>query len=74
MHFSNKYDSIHEMTPNQAIKFHGSRAALASVCDVTVQAVYRWVRFGAIPYDKQCLIQVEAGNQILANKKHARAA
>ena len=71
MHPACKYDSMREMTPNQAVNFYGSRAALAGVCDVSVQAVGHWVRYNAIPYDKQCQIQVETGNKIRAHKKHA---
>lgn len=48
------------MTPIQAISFFEGRAGLASVCKVTETAVHYWVRQGFIPYDKQCLIQVEA--------------
>ena len=49
-----------EMTPTQALDFFGSRRELAEVCEVTVTAVHHWVRKGWIPYDKQCLIQLEA--------------
>lgn len=48
------------VTPFQAIEYFGSRSELATVCDVTDTAVYHWVTQGWIPYDKQCLIQVEA--------------
>lgn len=49
------------MLPDEAIEFFGSRNALAEVCDVSPTAVHHWVRKGWIPYDKQCLIQLEAG-------------
>lgn len=48
------------MTPMQAIDFFGDRNKVATVCDVTKTAVYYWVKQGWIPYDKQCLLQVEA--------------
>lgn len=48
------------MTPTEAIDFFGSRTELAAVCDVSQTAVHHWVRKGWIPYDKQCLIQLEA--------------
>lgn len=48
------------VTPEQAIEFFGSRSDVADVCAVTPTAVYHWVSQGWIPYDKQCLLQVEA--------------
>lgn len=48
------------MKPSEPIEFFGSVNALAVVCDVTDAAVYKWLRQGWIPYDKQCLIQLEA--------------
>lgn len=55
-----KYGSLTVMVPQQAVAFFGSRGELAKVCDVTETAVGYWVKQGWIPYDKQCLIQVEA--------------
>jgi hypothetical protein len=48
------------MKPSDPVRFFGSVRAVADICDVTAAAVYKWLRQGAIPYDKQCLIQLEA--------------
>lgn len=62
------------MTNDQAISIFGSRKAIAEVCDVTETAVSYWFKNGGIPYDKQCLLQVEAERQgkrrIIARKEH----
>ena len=64
------------MYPIQAAEFFGSRKALAEVCGVSQTAVYHWFKQGWIPYDKQCLLQVEAdrtkrSHALIARKKHA---
>lgn len=46
--------------PSQAIDYFGTRADVSAVCQVTETAVYHWVKQGWIPYDKQCLLQVES--------------
>ena len=48
------------MTPQDAITFFGSRKQVAQVCRVTDTAIHHWVKQGWIPYDKQCLLQIEA--------------
>lgn len=62
------------MTNEQAITVFGSQQAIAEVCDVTPMAVYYWIKKGGIPYDKQCLLEVEAGRRklrrIIARKEH----
>lgn len=62
------------MTNEQAISAFGSRVAIAAVCDVTPTAVAYWIKNGGIPYDKQCLLQVEAERRgkrrIVAKKVH----
>jgi len=59
------------MTPAQAIEYYCSRGALAKACGVTEAAVYLWVKRGAIPYDRQCQIQVDSGGALLASKTDA---
>lgn len=68
------------VTPDQAIDFFGSRSEVAGVCNVTPTAVYHWIRQGRIPYDKQCLIELEArrsrkrGRRVpIARREHAEA-
>lgn len=51
---------IRSVTPNQAINFFGDRNELAKICNVTPTAVHHWVKQGWMPYDKQCLVQVES--------------
>lgn len=65
------------MYPLQAAEFFGSRKALAEVCGVSQTAVYHWFKQGSIPFDKQCLIQIEADragrkHRLIARKDHAR--
>jgi hypothetical protein len=48
------------MTPQDAIEYFGSRKELQKVCRVTPTAIHHWVKQGWIPYDKQCLLQIEA--------------
>lgn len=48
------------MTPAEAIEYFGDRRAVAQVCKISEQAVSKWRRLGFIPYDKQCLLQVES--------------
>lgn len=48
------------MTNDQALAAFGSREGIANACDVTPTAVHYWIKKGGIPYDKQCLLQVEA--------------
>lgn len=59
------------MTPDQAIEHYGSRGALAKAVEVTEAAVYLWVKQGAIPYDRQCQIQVDTEGRLLASKEDA---
>lgn len=59
------------MTPDQAIEHYGSRGALAKAVGVTEAAVYLWVKRGAIPYDRQCQIQVHTEGLLLASKEDA---
>jgi hypothetical protein len=59
------------MSPERAIEHYGSRGALAKACDVTEAAVYLWVKQGAIPYDRQCQIQVDTKGALLAKKEDA---
>lgn len=68
------------MTLDQAIDFFGSRSQVAGVCEVTPTAIYHWDRQGWIPYDKQCLLELEArrakkrGKRIpIAKREHAEA-
>lgn len=62
------------MTNDQAMAAFGGLQAVASACDVTPTAVYYWIKNGGIPYDKQCLLQVEAERRklrrIIARKEH----
>ena len=48
------------VTNDQVLSAFGSRAAVAEACDVTKAAVSLWFKRGGIPYDKQCLLQVES--------------
>ena len=48
------------MTPKQPIRVFGSRAAVAALCRTTEAAVAQWDKRGGIPYDKQCLLELEA--------------
>ena len=59
------------MTPEQAIEHYQTRGALAKACEVTEAAVYLWVKQGAIPYDRQCQIQVDTDGALLASKDDA---
>lgn len=59
------------MTPEQAIDYYHGRGALAKACEVTEAAVYLWVKQGAIPYDRQCQIQVETKGALVASKEDA---
>jgi hypothetical protein len=59
------------MTPEQAIDHYGSRGALAKACDVSEAAIYLWVKQGAIPYDRQCQIQVDTKDALRASKQDA---
>jgi DNA-binding transcriptional regulator YdaS (Cro superfamily) len=62
------------VTNDQALSIFGSRKAIAEVCDVTESAVAQWFKHGGIPYDKQCLLQVEAERvgkrRYIARKEH----
>jgi hypothetical protein len=62
------------MTPDQAIEHYRSRGALAKACEVSEAAIYLWVKQGAIPYDRQCQIQVETKGVLLASKEDAAPA
>lgn len=66
--------TLSAVTNEQALAVFGSRAAIAEACDVTPTAVSYWIKKGGIPYDKQCLLQVEAERRnkrrIVANRKH----
>ena len=59
------------MTPEQAIDHYRGRGGLAKACDVSEAAIYLWVKQGAIPYDRQCQIQVETKGKLLASKEDA---
>ena len=48
------------MKPSQAVDFFGDRTELARICNVTATAVHHWIKQGWMPYDKQCLVQVES--------------
>lgn len=61
------------MTPEQAIDHFKTRGALAKACEVTETAVYLWLKQGAIPYDRQCQIQVETNGALLASKEDAES-
>lgn len=62
------------MTNEQALAAFGSQGAIADVCGITTTAVYYWFKNGGIPYDKQCLLQVEAERRklrrLIASRKH----
>lgn len=63
------------MTPQQPIKVFGSKDKVAEICDITPTGVSMWAKRGGIPYDKQCLLEVEARRRgkrgLLADKRHA---
>lgn len=57
------------VTPSQAIDYFGTRTDVATVADVTETAVYHWVKQGWIPYDKQCLLQIESERKPMNGKR-----
>lgn len=65
------------MKPVEVVNFFGGAVAVAEICDVSPAAVYKWVRQGGIPFDKQCQIQLEAAKvpgrkrRLVANKADA---
>ena len=52
------------MKPSQAVDFFGDRGQLALICNVTPTAIHHWVKQGWMPYDKQCLVQVESERSV----------
>lgn len=62
------------VTPSQALNFFGDRDRIRVLCKVTRTAVYHWIKQGWIPYDKQCLLQVEAERMPRRNGKRCPVA
>ena len=46
---------------------------LASALHITKSAVSQWKKNGAIPFDRQCQIQVVTDGRVLANKERVAA-
>lgn len=59
------------MKPSDPISFFGGVTAVAEVVGVTTAAVCNWVRRGWIPYDKQCLLELEAAKS--GKKRYPKA-
>jgi hypothetical protein len=62
------------VTPEQAITHYGSRGALAKAVGVSEAAIHLWVKNEAIPYDRQCQIQVETSGALIASREDAERA
>lgn len=60
LQFRLKFALITAVTPTQAVDFFETRGKLARICNVTEAAVSHWMKQGWLPYDKQCLVQVES--------------
>jgi hypothetical protein len=59
------------MKPSDPIRFFGSATAVARLCEVSTAAVSNWGRRGWIPYDKQCLLELEASR--VGKKRYPKA-
>ncbi len=60
------------MTPNQVLEHYNNNvSAISRALGISRPAFYRWQEEGAIPFDRQCQIQLATENKLIADKKHA---
>jgi hypothetical protein len=59
------------MKPSDPVQFFGSATAVARLCEVSTSAISNWRRRGWIPYDKQCLLELEASKR--GKKRYPKA-
>lgn len=56
------------MTPEQVVRFFGTRRAAAEACDVHYQTIYDWIVAGKIPKMRQFFIQTITHGQLKADE------
>lgn len=60
------------MTPDQVLEHYNKNvSAVSRALGISRPAFYRWQDEGAIPFDRQCQIQIATNNKLIADKKHA---
>lgn len=62
------------MNLHEALAHYGSQAAIARACEISDAAVHQWFKQGFIPYPRQCELQIESGNKVIARKEDGRPA
>ena len=57
------------MTLNDLKSAYGSEMMVAANLGFSIQTINNWAKAGKIPYDTQCVIQVETAEQFIAKKE-----